>query len=39
MFRFKGYVSYDIASSVVYKYTSGRCNFLYYGETERHLKI
>ena len=24
---------------VVYKYTCGRCNSVYYGETERHLKV
>ena len=26
-------------SEVVYKYTCGRCNSTYYGETDRHLKI
>ena len=24
---------------VVYKYTCGRCNSTYYGETDRHLKV
>ena len=26
-------------SGVVYKYTCGRCNSAYYGETDRHLKV
>ena len=38
MFRFKDRAPYDLVSGVVYKYTCGRCNFSYYGETERHLK-
>ena len=29
----------DLVSGVVYKYTSGRCNSTYYGETDRHLKV
>ena len=30
---------FDIVSGVVYKYTCGRCNSSYYGETDRHLKV
>ena len=30
---------YDLVSSVVYEYTHGRCNYFYYGETERRLKV
>ena len=26
-------------SGVVYKYTCGRCNSSYYGDTDRHLKV
>ena len=26
-------------SAVVYKYTCGRCNSTYYGETDRHVKV
>ena len=26
-------------SGVVYKYTCGRCNSSYHGETDRHLKV
>ena len=34
----KDRIPYDLLSVVVYKYTRGRCNSSYYGETERHLK-
>ena len=38
MFRFKVRVSNDLVSGVVYEYACGRCNFSYYGKTEKHLK-
>ena len=38
-FRFKEPLPYDLMSKVVYKYTCGRCNSSYYGETDRHLKV
>ena len=38
-FRFKEPLPYDLMSKVVYKYTCGRCNSSYYGETERHLRV
>ena len=38
-FRFKESLLYDLMSKVVYKYTRGRCNFPYYGETDRHLRV
>ena len=38
-FCFKQLVSYDLMSKVVYKYTCGRCNSSYYGETDRHLRV
>ena len=37
--RFKEPLPYDLMSNVVYKYTWGRCNSSYYGETDRHLKV
>ena len=36
--RFKESLPYDLISKVVYKYTCGRCNSSYYGETDRHLR-
>ena len=39
VFRFKDRLPRDIVSGVVYKYTCGRCNSTYYGETNRHLKV
>ena len=38
MFRFKDRLPYDLVSGVVYEYTCVRCNYSYYGETERPLK-
>ena len=38
VFRFKDRLPFDLVSGVVYKYTCGRCNSTYYGETDRHLK-
>ena len=38
-FRFKEPLPYDLMSKVVYKYTCGRCNSFYYGETDRHLRV
>ena len=38
-FRFKYRLPFDLVSGVVYKYTCGRCNSSYYGETDRHLKV
>ena len=29
----------DLVSGIVWKYTCGRCNSAYYGETVRHLKV
>ena len=37
--RFKDRLPFDIVSGVVYKYTCGRCNSSYYGETDRRLKV
>ena len=39
VFRFKVRLPFDLVSGVVYKYTCGRCNSTYYGETDRHLKV
>ena len=39
VFRFKDRLPFDLVSGVVYKYTCGRCNFSYSGETDRHLKV
>ena len=38
-FRFKDRLPSTLVSGVVYKYTCGRCNSTYYGETNRHLKV
>ena len=37
--RLKDRVSYGLVSGVVYEYMCGRCNYSYYVETERHLKV
>ena len=39
VFLFKDRLPFDLVSGVVYKYTCGRCNSTYYGETDRHLKV
>ena len=39
VFRLKERLTFDLVSGVVYKYTCGRCNSSYYGETDRHLKV
>ena len=39
VFQFKNTLPFDLVSGVVYKYTCGRCNSSYYGETDRHLKV
>ena len=36
---FKDHLPSDLVFGVVYKYTCGRCNSTYYGETDRHLKV
>ena len=38
-FRFKDRLPFDLVSEVVYKYTCGRCDSSYYGETDRHLEV
>ena len=38
-FRFKDCLPFDLVPGVVYKYTCGRRNSSYYGETDRHLKV
>ena len=35
VFQFKNTLPFDLVSGVVYKYTCGRCNSCYYGETDR----
>ena len=37
IFCFKDCLPSDLVSGVVYKYTCGRCNSTYYGQTDRHL--
>ena len=37
--RFKDRLPFDLVSGLVYKYTCGRCNSSYCGETDRHLKV
>ena len=39
MFRFKDRGAYDLVSGVFYEYTCDKCNSLYYGEMQRHLKV
>ena len=39
VFRFKDRIPFDLVSGLVHKYTWGRCNSTYYGETERNLKV
>ena len=39
VFRFKDRLPYDLVSCVVYKFQCGKCNFSYYGESDRHLKV
>ena len=39
VFQFKDCLPFYLVSGVVYKYTCGRCNSSYYGETDRHLKV
>ena len=36
-FHFKDRLPSNLVSGVVYKYTCGRCNSTYYGQTDRHL--
>ena len=38
-FQFKDKMVYCLRSNVVYKFSCGRCNATYYGETCRHLRI
>ena len=38
-FQFKDKMPYSLRSSVVYKFSCGRCNATYYGETCLHLSI
>ena len=38
-FRVKDKVPFDLPSNVVYKFSCGRCNATYYGETYWHLNI
>ena len=38
-FRFKDKVPFNLHSNVVYKFSCGKCNATYYGETCRHLNI
>ena len=39
VFNFKDHLPFDLVSGVKFKYTCGRCNSTYYGETDRHLKV
>ena len=39
VFQFKYHLPFDLVSGVAYKYTSGKWNFSYYGERNRHLKV
>ena len=38
-FRFKDKMPFNLRSNVVYKFSCGRCNATYYGETCRHLNV
>ena len=38
-FRFKDKTPLCLRSNIVYKFTCGRCNATYYGETCRHFKV
>ena len=38
-FQFKDKIPYCLRSNVVYKFSYGRCNATYYGETCRHLSV
>ena len=39
VFRFRDRLPSDLVSGVEYKYTCGKCNSTYYGETDRQLKV
>ena len=39
VFRLKDRVTSNLVSGVVNKYTCGRCDSTYYGETDRHVKV
>ena len=39
VFRFKDRLPSNLVCGVVYKYTCGRCDSTYYGQTDRHLKV
>ena len=39
IFRFKDKVPFSLRSNFVYKFSCGRCNATYYGETCRHSNI
>ena len=39
VFGFKDRLPFNLVSGVIHKYTCGRCNSSYYGETDRHLKV
>ena len=38
-FNLKDKVPFNLCSNVVYKFSCGRCNAIYYGETCRHLNV
>ena len=39
LLHFKDRLPKDLLSGVIYKYTCRKCSSLYYGETDRHLKV